>query len=299
MTTRLTFRFTGAGEDFGPRADGLVTGHTVESPYNKLTLADAMSIVRWQDRPDIAGSYNDIICIDGILSCVPPEHASGGINPGSPDWAPEQWLFDLLPDEQVRNPNYFTRNVSFMGSRAWFDANGWPPAMIDNFVTVLIEEEERIKDRVVLTQHEDFQNNRSDAGNIAHRLIQKRYVERKEAAMWQLRVKAITPYWATVPAGTYTRPAPVSTGEYYKLPTERRLLVVGTVDGAEANGSTKWLVYGSANGGFWVTHSSNETKAEPLATRIEVPTGITQAQVDAAVAAAVSALKQKVAEAIG
>lgn len=175
---RLTYQFSGVGEDFGPRSDGLVTGHTWENGAHALTVADAMSGLKWQDGDDVPGSYNDVICIDGIVSSVPAHHASGGINPGSKFWAPKPWLFDLMSREMVNNPNYFTRNIVFLGRRASHDANGWPPAMIDNFVTIVLEEEKRIGRQVVLTQHGDFQTNRSDAGDIAHKLIQQRYLER-------------------------------------------------------------------------------------------------------------------------
>ena len=193
--TRQRYTFAGSGEDFGPRADGLVTAHTTQSSYNRLTVADAIVLARWQDRSDILGSYGDLICIDGILECVPPSHASGGINPASADFSPEPWLYDLMSREMVRNPNYFTRNVSFMGDMFWFDANGWPPQMIDNFVTVMLEEEARIKSRTILTDHEDFQTNRSDAGPIANALIRKRYLERTQE---DIMLNFITEDWNTL-----------------------------------------------------------------------------------------------------
>ena len=58
-----TFRFTGSGEDFGVRADGIVTLHTTESVATRNTVADAKIVAAWQDRPDILGSYNRLICI--------------------------------------------------------------------------------------------------------------------------------------------------------------------------------------------------------------------------------------------
>lgn len=284
---RTTFRFTGAGEDFGPRADGLITAHSTQSPYNKLTVADAIVLARWQDRADVAGSYNDLICIDGILECMPPSHASGGINPASASFVPEPWLYDLMSREMVHNPNYFTRNVSFMGDCDWFDANGWPPQMIDNFVTVMLEEEARIGSRTILTDHEDFQLNRHDAGPIANALIRKRYAERtaqEDDMTWVNNVRWYkTPALVTFRPGTSYRLAPDldDTGVYVSTANEQRT-VIGEVDGLDFGVGPLWLVIPGDGGVAKVAHSQDEVSRTAFGATVEVvkevPTGITQEQ---------------------
>lgn len=291
---RVIFQMHGEGEDFGPRADGLVTAHSTESDPTLLTVADAFRLATWQDRDDILGSYNDLICIDGIVSCVPPSHASGGINPASQDWDPEPWLFEVMAPEMVRNPNYFTRNVSFMGQRAYFDKNGWPPELIDNFVTVWLEEDIRTGGRNQLTHHEDFQANRSDAGPIADRLIKARYAARLlEDSMfeWASHARAILkgPFWTTIGVNSAIRLAPEITDTTLDrlLKFEQRILVTQSVLGDEYEGSKLWFVFADKNG-MRVTHSANATSGreylgEPVIK--EVPTGITQADLQNAAAA--------------
>jgi hypothetical protein len=305
---RLAFQFSGAGEDFGPRADGLITAHTTESAPTALTLADAIALGRWQDRDDILGSYNDLICIDGILQCVPPSHASGGINPASVDFHPEPWLFEVMSPEMVRNPNYFTRNVSFMGSKAYFDKNGWPPEMIDNFVTVMLEEEQRIGRLVTLTDHEDFQTNRSDAGPVANALIRKRYAAvTLEDTMndWITQARAILapgPFNITIGEKSAIRFAPEITPESLdKLTaTPWTITVIASVRGEEYQGSKLWYVF-ARDDGLRVTHSRNATSERmPLAETVikEVPSGISQADLQQAIATARAAGIKAAAEAV-
>jgi hypothetical protein len=173
-----TFRFTGAGEDFGPRGSGLVILHTTESVATRNTVADAILVARWQDRDDVLGSYNRLIATDGVLSCVPDDHASGGVNPASDFFDPKPWLFKMLPSEMVRNPNMVALQLAAVGQRAFFDANGWPAGIIDGYARSIIEEERRTGINMVVANHADFQpGNRTDAGAIAIDLVMKRYAE--------------------------------------------------------------------------------------------------------------------------
>ena len=281
-----TYRFTRAGEDFGPRADGLVTAHTTESPYNRLTVADALVLAAWQDRDDVAGSYNDLICIDGVVSCVPPEHASGGINPGSRYFAPEPWLYDVMPAEQVRNPNFFTRNVSFMGQAAWFNANGWPPAMIDHFVRVMIEEEARIGSRVILTDHEDFQVNRSDAGPIANALIRQRYLELTGADMPALTNYALEIIQIDGNAAIRSGPSTSSPTLFMTGGPSGPIVRIGTIDTSEGQWSCYWLTKPRR----WAyTLEQNVLSVTPLVS------GVTEAEVAARVAEVAAVGERRVA----
>lgn len=169
---------TGPDEDFGPRADGLVTLHTFENADpRKNTLRDAIAGAIWQDRADVLGSYGRIIAVDGVLLTVPDDHASGGINPASAYWKPAAWLYKFFSREVIANPNYFTLNLCAMGQAAWYEANGWPSGIIDGFARSIIDEERRIGRSVVVTNHLDFQTNRSDAGAKCIQLVMKRYEE--------------------------------------------------------------------------------------------------------------------------
>lgn len=209
ITARYTF--SGVGEDFGPRADGIVTLHTTEpTDPLKTTVRDGLALARWQDADSVAGSYNRLICTDGVVSTVPDDHASGGINPSSSGFRPRAWLYDVLDADEVRNPNYFTLNLAAMGRKAHFNTYGWPTRIIDGFARSIIEEEQRIGRNVVVTQHADFQPppNRSDAGDIAIALVKLRYAELTEDVMplaykpelW--RSKGTPLASGTIPAGT-------------------------------------------------------------------------------------------------
>lgn len=170
------YAFSGAGEDFGVRKDRrLVILHTFESAPDKNTMRDAIAGAIWQDRNDVLGSYNRLVAVDGVLGCVPDAHISGGVNPGSQYFAPRPWLYSQLPASVVNDPNSYALQLCAMGNRAWYDANGWPGAIIDGFARSILEEEAAADDPIVVANHADFQpGNRSDAGAIAHDLVMKR-----------------------------------------------------------------------------------------------------------------------------
>jgi hypothetical protein len=284
-----TFRFSGAGEDFGPRADGIITAHTTQGPYNRLTVADAIILARWQDRPDIAGSYNDLVCIDGVLSCVPPEHASGGINPGSAGFKPRSWLYGVLDADEIRNPNYFTRNVAFMGDMYWFDKNGWPPAMIDRFARIWIEEEQRIRRKAVFTEHADFQPppNRFDAGPIATRLIKARYAELTGQSAQGSQMADIDTFkleTIRIDGSANIRSAPSDAADLlFTTDKPSSAVSVGTKDGFHA-----YWIEGQKQWGYTSTQH-NVLSREPFGGTVEVikevPTGLTQLDLQKAVKA--------------
>lgn len=293
-----TFRFSGAGEDFGPRADGMVTFHTWENGPTDNTVASMQGDLRWQDGDDVAGSYNRVVCVDGVISAVPDNHASGGINPGSAAWAPKAWLYKYLSREEVANPNYFTLNVCAAGQRAHYDQYGWPPSIIDGMARSWIDEERRIGRQVVPTNHADFQTNRTDAGSIAMALIKRRYTEltgrapldAQETDM-QFRNPIVTQEWDTVPgpASTFTRPD--GTTGYFTATERVKSIAEGTVNGVDS----RLLDYGPNHEALVIsrkglTNPGPRIVGSPSATVVtkevikEVPTGITQAMVTAAVA---------------
>lgn len=267
-----TYTFTGKGEDFGPRADGMVTLHTFEpTDPLKTTIRDAIAGAKWQDRDDILGSYNRIVCTDGVLSTVPDHRASGGINPGSADWAPRAWLYQYLDADEIANPNYFTLNLCAMGRRAYFDSNGWPPAIIDGFARSILDEERRIGRSVVVTNHADFQRNRSDAGSIAIDLVMKRYAqlkaERPVADIDTFLLETIR-----IDAGANIRAEPSDAGALlFKTSSTSSAVSVGTKAGFHA---------------YWIEAQKRwgytSTAANVLSRTPYTSGGFTQADIDAA-----------------
>lgn len=178
-------RFSGSGEDFGIRFGTLsVHLHTWESGPFKTTIKDAIAGMVWQDRDDTLGSYNRVMCTDGVLRCMDDFHASGGINPSSVYFKPRAWLTELLPAYAVRDPNGWGVNFCAMGSKAQFDQEGWPGRIIDGFARSIIEIEELLfaktgkRPNLVVDLHADYQpGNRSDAGAACLALVMKRYQE--------------------------------------------------------------------------------------------------------------------------
>ena len=171
---------SGAGEDFGPRADGFVCLHTWEGDPLRTTVADALApgALPWQDQDSVLGSYNRVICSDGVIQTVPDGHASGGINPFSAGFRPLTWLYGAADASEVNNPNAFGQQLCFFGRKAHYDANGWPVYMINAAARSWIEEEQRTGRKQVLCNHADFQpGERSDAGPIATALVKQRYLE--------------------------------------------------------------------------------------------------------------------------
>lgn len=191
-------RFTGVGEDFGVRKGTLsVHLHTTEpSDPAKTTVRDAIALHIYQDRDDTVGSYNRIVCTDGVLRCMEDDHASGGINPFSDYFSPRSWLFDFLPDYAVGDPNGYGVNLAAMGRKAHFDQYGWPARIIDGFARSIIEYEDMVQAKtgkrpnLVIDQHADYQpGNRTDAGSKCLDLVMKRY--RELVALAQLPDTAI------------------------------------------------------------------------------------------------------------
>jgi len=254
------YTFTGQGEDFGPRADGLFIPHTAENGAANLSLVSARNLAIWQDRDDTLGSYNLLGCVDGVMQTVPVDHASGGVNPSSSFWNPEPWLYQVLDASEVDNPNFFGLNYCFLGNRVDHDRNGWPTRMIQDCARAIVEEEARIGRRVVVADHETFQDNRTDVGPTAMRLIATAYYaltgrtliyegnpvmpggtlpdtalpEEDDMYEWVLLVQG-TPYVAlTIPAGADTRREPSHTGlAAWTFARETRLKVVGRIESPE------------------------------------------------------------------
>ena len=290
-----TYRFSGVGEDFGPRASGMVTLHTTEpSDPLKTTVWDALALARWQDRDDTVGSYNRLICSDGVVSTVPDHHASGGINPSSAGFKPRAWLYDMVDAGEIRNPNYFTLNLSAMGRKAHFDANGWPDRIIDGFARSIIEEEKRIGRRVVITQHADFQPppNRSDVGDIATALVKARYAVLTMAVL-PLRYKP--ELWEVGSAGADLRTDPHGNVVARLEPGTKVLTLGESLDGmwrvavAGTDERMYWVVRGALipliRGGDPLLHQGIREVVDARLKGAPLPSGASAAQIEAAVQA--------------
>lgn len=286
-----TYRFSGAGEDFGPRADGMVTLHTWESHATANRVADMMPNLRWQDGDSVAGSYNRVVCVDGVISAVPDHHASGGINPGSPSWSPKVWLYSVLGRDQIANPNYFTLNIAAAGQRAYYDTNGWPAGIIDGMARSIIEEEQRIGRPVVITNHADFQTNRSDAGAIATELVKARIAQLK-AGTSVADIDTFILETIRIDAAANIRSAPADSASLlFRTGSASTALSIGTKNGYHAY----WIKDRAAWG--YTSTQHNVLAREPYQNTVEVikevPTGITQQQLLDASAAGFSAAKSK------
>jgi hypothetical protein len=275
------FRFSGGGEDFGPRGYGMATGHTWEGPYNALTVEDGMALLRWQDEDANLGSYNRVCAVDGVISAVPDDHASGGINPASSFWAPKAWLREFLSPEEIANPNYFTLNVVALGRRSWFDANGWPDGIIDGMARSWIDEERRTGIRIVWTGHSDFQSNRSDCGAIATALVKQRYAELTGQAPMEIDMSfldlGVSAWYVNrqvlVRAGASVRASPSYTAEdpaaniIRVLAADEQMQLLARRSGTALDGSSRWYAVVNGTGKTpnhgWV-HSSDVLSASAV-----------------------------------
>jgi hypothetical protein len=281
-----TYRFSGAGEDFGPRLGRrLVILHTFENADPaKNKVVDALAGARWQDRADTFGSYNRLIAVDGVVSCVPDANASGGVNPASSFFKPRAWLYERLPASVVNNPNAFALQLCAMGQRAWYDANGWPPAIIDGFARSILEEEAHGSQ--VISNHADFQpGNRSDAGVQAMALTLKRLDElRGDMQFW----KPVQEDWWTVPGTVFWD----GDGTEKSFTTRERVTSV-----AEATDGHRLVKYGTNE--LLVIPRTGLTPISgtrvPTAPAYGFPpvTGYTQAQLDAEKAKSLAAGKSQ------
>lgn len=296
--------FTGVGEDFGPRKGTLLfTLHTTEnSDPLKNTVRDAIALATWQDRDDTLGSYNRLICTDGVLRTVPDDHASGGVNPGSAYFSPRPWLWTMLPAEAVRDPNAWGPNLSAMGQRAWYDINGWPAAIIDGFARSIIEMTPPGVNPVI-SNHADWQpGNRTDAGN-ALALVMTR--------LEQLEAAGIPTPWTEVPtvstdwirtAKPFSGRGRLKAGAYvYSFPalsaaTPRfQLAIDSEVDftmvwegDVEYAGSKLWYGYMRRTGGTSIVPAATVTMLPPVDPLAELKSALVP-PLDAAAAALVDA----------
>lgn len=262
--------------DFGRRSgtEGIIW-HTTEAA--DTSRASAVATARWQlTNP---GSYNWIIYDGGLLLTVPPQNASGGVNPSSLSWAPERYPFlrQSLSLAAYNNPNAHLLNVAFSGKTSVFRLGGMPQNMIDTAaaLTRWVEAQAWSSRTLMHCGHMHWQTNRTDPSQVVLDRIAATYSG--DDMDWVSRMKPLPPYLCTTDPDSMTRNAPSLTSSakfLHASPVE--LTVVGEVAGDSVNGSTRWLCYQSNTWGLGCTHESNE------ASRKELAGGFTQADLDAA-----------------
>ena len=276
--------FSGSGEDFGPRKGRLfVALHTFEnSDPTKNTMRDALAGARWQDADNVIGSYNRLIPVDGVLGCVPDERSSGGINPGSAAWNPDPWLYQYLPAYAVNDPNAYCLQLCAMGQRLYYDTNGWPPGIIDGFARSIIDEEDATGREMLVVNHFNFQDNRSDAGKAIDLVLARIKVLR--AAPRPEDLLMITNYTddtvlLDVNARVRSAPTGGTVSRSFLVPATGNRWVnrIGTLTNAEGEWSVYWVNSWNALG---YTLKQNIVETKPRVTTVE--SGITQAQLEKA-----------------
>jgi hypothetical protein len=160
-------------DNFGPlRGHEGIIWHTTEG--GGFSRADAVSTARYQLTH--LGSYNFIIYDGGVLLTVPPAHASGGINPASPAWAPSRFPFlkASLSAAAYANPTMYHLQVSFSGKRSEMDAGRMPANMLDTAIRLRDWWERTVARRVTLQSgHMHWQTNRSDPGKVYTKLTRR------------------------------------------------------------------------------------------------------------------------------
>lgn len=170
---------------FGPRDWGArptTAGfifHTDE--YGDHDRATALRVIADQSRRGPGGtwiqpgSYNlHIHYTDGkvgVIEAVPVRHASGGINPASPFWNPDEWLRELLPAAAFRDPTMHHVQVVFTGSVARLvpalkDGKAWARAMVERAAELVqaVEGTAWGADNLILSGHRNWQDNKTDPG---------------------------------------------------------------------------------------------------------------------------------------
>jgi hypothetical protein len=283
---------------FGKRrgTEGLIW-HTTEAAGT--SRADAVGTAEWQKRNP--GSYNFIIYDGGILLTVPYLEASGGVNPFSTSWSPYRYaaLQRELTPAAFADPNAFLLNVAFSGKTAVFRDVGMPPNMVDT-ARRLVEWAEGLWGPMFHCGHFQWQTNRSDPSQKVLDLIS---APAPEDDMALVNFTPIVNRRAVIAKGAAARSQPAFDRNDYDAgliatePNQRTRTATAWVDGTNLTLSTgtvydarkRWLLTDSDSHGAIFYHERDVLDFQVIET---VPTGLTQADVDAAVAAAVAAFNK-------
>lgn len=151
-------------------------GHTTEYSSGLAGFSRDAAIACARDQSNgQPGSYNFIIydkgsagAKGGVLLTVPYREAAGGINPFSPEWAPDRypWLRSLLGAKAYSDPARSGIQFAFSGDTADIIAGRMPDNMWQTAADLIkwIEAQPWAADNLVLSGHLHWQKNRSDPG---------------------------------------------------------------------------------------------------------------------------------------
>jgi hypothetical protein len=262
---------------FGPRkgTEGIIW-HTTEGAGT--SRAAAVATAQWQKSNP--GSYNFIVYDGGILLTVPYLEASGGVNPASSSWAPGRfpWLKTSLSPAAYADPNAHLLNVAFSGKTAVFRDQGLPPNMLATAKQLTAWAAQTFGRHMVASGHLHWQTNRSDPSLRV--LADITATEPDDMQFW----KPVQEDWWTVPGVTFWD----GNGTEKSFTTRERVTSV-----AEATDGHRLVKYGTnellvmpRNG--LVPISGTRI---PPAPNYGFPPGFTQADIDAAKAAGITAGK--------
>jgi hypothetical protein len=266
----------------GPASFGLRKGtegiiwHTTEGAGT--SRAAAVATAQWQKSNP--GSYNFIIYDGGILLTVPYLEASGGVNPASSSWAPGRfpWLKQQLSPAAYADPNAYLLNVAFSGKTAVFRDQGLPPNMLATAKQLTAWAAQTFGRHMVASGHLHWQTNRSDPSLQVLAAITA--TEPDDMQFW----KPVQEDWWTVPGVTFWD----GDGTEKSFTTRERVTSV-----AEASDGHRLVKYGTNE--LLVMPRTGLVPISgtriPPAPNYGFPPGFTQADIDAARAAGVTAGK--------
>lgn len=171
---RIDFVDSYGAPDYGPWK-GLVAVvlHTTEGGRGR---AGALGTAAFQAGPSntSGGSYHEIVGVDGdvvtFVRTVRAGHIAGGISTRRDSvWIADTnaELLRYMGARAVADPNAYVWQISVAGRRDYYDANGWPKALVDGIAQRLrqIEQKYGIAD-IYVTGHKYFQTNRTDPGKL-------------------------------------------------------------------------------------------------------------------------------------
>jgi hypothetical protein len=262
---------------FGPRkgTEGIIW-HTTEGAGP--SRAAALWTAQWQKTNP--GSYNFIIYDGGILLTVPYLEASGGVNPASSSWAPGRfpWLKQQLSPAAYADPNAYLLNVAFSGKTAVFRDQGLPPNMLATAQQLTAWAAQTFGRHMVASGHLHWQTNRSDPSLQVLAAITSEAPD--DMQFW----KPVQEDWWTVPGVTFWD----GNGTEKSFTTRERVTSV-----AEATDGHRLVKYGTNE--LLVMPRTGLVPISgtriPPAPNYGFPPGFTQADLDAAKAAGITAGK--------
>ncbi|MEO7397742.1 MAG: hypothetical protein ABIW84_04185 [Ilumatobacteraceae bacterium] len=271
--------------------------------------AGALGTVKYfiDTRATVNASYHVLVFWEGgVLTAmwiVPSTRASHSMNPkpvsqGGP-YAPNAEVRRIL-GPAVGDPNAASIAVSFCGMPADLAAALKSPVFVAAFRALVVDiaaDHASMVERPLFNHGWAQPSSRYDAGND---LIPALYAATQEdfgMNNWQNNIKPSV-CRATIAEGSAIRNAPYykaagvadATLRFYAT-RESSIQCVGIVEGDEFSGKTEWLVYVLGTGGLACVSAGNETRPRVEATGtvqivekiVNVPTGISQADVDTAI----------------